>query len=93
VQPAILFVGDRFESEPDFKLAKSMLLDIFRGKQVSHGTDSSTCIDSNTFTNNLLVYYTSQQQFTGSAGQLASPGCCRRQHSMWLHQQLISLFE
>lgn len=49
VQPAVLFVGDRFESEPDFKLAKSMLLDIFRGKQVIYGTDSNTCIDS-TFT-------------------------------------------
>lgn len=46
VQPAVLFVGDRFESEPDFKLAKSMLLDIFRGKQVIYGTDSNTCIDS-----------------------------------------------
>lgn len=41
LQPAILFVGDRFESDADFKLAKSMLLDMFRGKQVggrSHQT-------------------------------------------------------
>jgi hypothetical protein len=34
LQPAILFVGERFDSEPDFKLAKSMLLDMFRGQQV-----------------------------------------------------------
>ncbi|KAF8067235.1 choline monooxygenase [Scenedesmus sp. PABB004] len=33
-KPAVLFVGERFESEPDFKLAKSMLLDMFRGQQV-----------------------------------------------------------
>jgi hypothetical protein len=33
-QPAMLFVGDRFESDADFKLARSMLLDMFRGKQV-----------------------------------------------------------
>lgn len=45
LQPAILFVGDKFEADADFKLAKSMLLDMFRGKQVrqqrqiwSHGT-------------------------------------------------------
>jgi hypothetical protein len=29
-----MFVGERFDSEPDFKLAKSMLLDMFRGQQV-----------------------------------------------------------
>jgi hypothetical protein len=34
LQPAILFVGERFESDQDFKLAKSMLLDMFRGQQV-----------------------------------------------------------
>lgn len=34
MQPAILFVGERFDSDPDFKLAKSMLLDMFRGQQV-----------------------------------------------------------
>ncbi|WIA12819.1 hypothetical protein OEZ85_006448 [Tetradesmus obliquus] len=33
-KPAILFAGERFDSEPDFKLAKSMLLDMFRGQQV-----------------------------------------------------------
>jgi hypothetical protein len=35
LQPAILFVGERFDSDQDFKLAKSMLLDMFRGQQVS----------------------------------------------------------
>jgi hypothetical protein len=37
-QPAVLFVGDRFENDADFKLAKSMLLDMFRGKQVCTST-------------------------------------------------------
>jgi Brix domain len=34
-QPAVLFVGERFESDADFKLARSLLLDMFRGQQVS----------------------------------------------------------
>ncbi|KAF6250832.1 Brix domain-containing protein [Scenedesmus sp. NREL 46B-D3] len=33
-KPAVLFVGERFDSEPDFKMAKSMLLDMLRGRQV-----------------------------------------------------------
>jgi hypothetical protein len=42
-QPAILFVGDAFESQPDFKLAKSMLLDMFRGQQVRQPWGPSRC--------------------------------------------------
>lgn len=34
-----MFVGERFESDQDFKQAKSMLLDMFRGQQVG-GVDS-----------------------------------------------------
>ena len=33
-KPAMLFVGERFESAPAFKLAKSLLLDFFRGLEV-----------------------------------------------------------
>jgi hypothetical protein len=39
LQPAILFVGERFDSDQDFKLAKSMLLDMFRGQQVRSDID------------------------------------------------------
>ncbi len=35
LQPAILFAGERFESNPQFALARSLLLDFFRGLQVS----------------------------------------------------------
>jgi hypothetical protein len=34
LQPCMVFVGEKFESEPQFKLAKSMLMDFFRGQQV-----------------------------------------------------------
>jgi hypothetical protein len=34
LQPCILFVGEKFESAPALKLARSLLLDIFRGEQV-----------------------------------------------------------
>lgn len=30
----MVFVGDKFDSDPDYKLAKSILLDFFRGLQV-----------------------------------------------------------
>ncbi len=30
----MVFAGEQFENEPDFKLAKSMLLDMFRGRVV-----------------------------------------------------------
>jgi hypothetical protein len=40
LQPAILFVGERFDSDQDFKLAKSMLLDMFRGQQVRAASGS-----------------------------------------------------
>lgn len=40
----MLFVGDRFESEPDFKLARSMLLDMFRGKQVRGAGGGGMCV-------------------------------------------------
>ena len=33
-QPCFVFVGEQFENVPEFKLAKSMLLDFFRGRQV-----------------------------------------------------------
>jgi len=33
-KPALLFVGERFESAPGYKLAKSLLLDFFRGLEV-----------------------------------------------------------
>lgn len=36
VQPAFVFAGDQFESDPELKLAKSMLLDFFRGRTVEH---------------------------------------------------------
>jgi ribosome production factor 2 len=35
VQPCILFVGERFESQENMKMARSLLLDIFRGQPVS----------------------------------------------------------
>lgn len=34
LQPAIMFVGEKFDSDQDFKQAKSLLLDTFRGQQV-----------------------------------------------------------
>lgn len=34
-QPCMVFVGEQFESAPPFKLARSMLLDFFRGQQVA----------------------------------------------------------
>lgn len=34
VQPCVLFVGEKFESVPALKLAKSLLLDFFRGEHV-----------------------------------------------------------
>eukprot|EP00877_Chromochloris_zofingiensis_P000399 jgi/Chrzof1/1035/Cz01g37260.t1 len=33
-KPCMVFVGDKFDSDPDYKLAKSILLDFFRGLQV-----------------------------------------------------------
>jgi hypothetical protein len=35
-QPCMIFVGDKFESEGPMKLAKSMLLDVFRGQEVDN---------------------------------------------------------
>lgn len=34
LQPCIVFAGEQFENDADFKLAKSMLLDMFRGRVV-----------------------------------------------------------
>ena len=34
MQPCFLFVGERFDAHPDFKLAKHLLMDIFRGEVV-----------------------------------------------------------
>lgn len=33
-QPCIIFVGEKFESVPALKLARSLLLDMFRGEQI-----------------------------------------------------------
>ena len=33
-QPCMVFAGEQFENDADFKLAKSMLLDMFRGRVV-----------------------------------------------------------
>ena len=35
VQPCFVFIGAAFESDERFKLAKSMLLDLFRGQEVA----------------------------------------------------------
>lgn len=35
-QPCIMFVGEKFESVPALKAAKSLLLDTFRGEQVTN---------------------------------------------------------
>ena len=34
MQPCFVFTGEQFESDPDFKLARNMLLDFFRGRVV-----------------------------------------------------------
>ena len=34
LQPCMVFAGEQFENDADFKLAKSMLLDMFRGRVV-----------------------------------------------------------
>jgi ribosome production factor 2 len=34
LQPCILFVGEKFESVPALKMARSLVLDMFRGEQV-----------------------------------------------------------
>lgn len=36
MQPCFAFVGEQFESDPDFQQAKSMLLDLFRGRLVEN---------------------------------------------------------
>ena len=33
-QPCFVFVGEQFENVPEFRLAKSVLLDFFRGRLV-----------------------------------------------------------
>ncbi|KAK9816939.1 hypothetical protein WJX72_007221 [[Myrmecia] bisecta] len=33
-KPCFIFAGEQFENQPDFRLAKTMLLDFFRGQQV-----------------------------------------------------------
>ena len=35
-QPAFVFAGEQFDSDPDLKLARSMLLDFFRGRTVEN---------------------------------------------------------
>ena len=34
LQPCFVFVGDGFDSNPELKMAKSLLLDFFRGRQI-----------------------------------------------------------
>ena len=34
MQPCFVFMGDKFESEPNYRLAKAMLLDLLRGRVV-----------------------------------------------------------
>lgn len=34
VQPCFVFVGEQFDNVPEFRLAKSLLLDLFRGRVV-----------------------------------------------------------
>ena len=34
VQPCFVFVGEGFENNPDLRMAKSLLLDFFRGRQI-----------------------------------------------------------
>lgn len=34
MQPCMVFAGEQFENDADFKLAKSILLDMFRGRVV-----------------------------------------------------------
>lgn len=34
LQPCFAFAGEQFENDADFKLAKSMILDLFRGRLV-----------------------------------------------------------
>lgn len=46
LQPAIMFVGEKFDTEQDFKQAKSMLLDMFRGQQVGDGGDAEPSVDA-----------------------------------------------
>lgn len=36
----MLFMGEKFESVPALKLARSLLLDMFRGEQVRKGTST-----------------------------------------------------
>ena len=35
MQPGVMFVGERFESSESMKLARSLVLDMFRGQPVS----------------------------------------------------------
>lgn len=46
LQPAVMFVGEKFDTEQDFKQAKSMLLDMFRGQQVGDGGDAEPSVDA-----------------------------------------------
>jgi hypothetical protein len=39
----MVFVGEKFESEPAFKLAKSLLMDFFRGQQVGGAAAREGC--------------------------------------------------
>ena len=34
LQPCFIFVGEGFESNPELRMAKSLLLDFFRGRQI-----------------------------------------------------------
>ena len=34
LQPCMVFVGEKFESEPQFQQSKSLLMDFFRGQEV-----------------------------------------------------------
>lgn len=34
MQPCFVFVGEGFENNPDLRMAKSLLLDFFRGRQI-----------------------------------------------------------
>ncbi len=36
LQPAFVFAGEQFDSDPQLRLCKSMLLDLFRGRIVEN---------------------------------------------------------
>ena len=45
MQPSFVFAGELFEFDPDFKQAKSMLLDLLRGRVVDALNLMVCCLD------------------------------------------------